>query len=86
MKLILWTLLFVMACATDQLEVKPDLDPGNSVGVDIKSCFSQAALDSKWGLGVPQIWNMLNGCKETNDGKEEEQTEEEADQEGVLAT
>lgn len=76
--------LLALGCATDQLEVTPDLDPGNSVGVDIKSCFSDEAVATKWALGIPALWNALNGCKGEDDG--EETREEEADQEGVLVT
>lgn len=50
-------------CATDSLEINPDLKPGQSVGVDIKSCFSEKSTDSKWGLGIPKLWNAINGCK-----------------------
>ena len=56
-------LAVTLGCATDQLEVDPDIDPGNSVGVKVKSCFSDKALESPWGLGVPKLWNAINGCE-----------------------
>ena len=54
--------LSVLGCATDQLEVNPDLKPGDSVGVRVKSCFDDKALENRWGLGIPSLWNALNGC------------------------
>lgn len=50
-------------CATDSLDINPDLKPGQSVGLDIKSCFNEKSTDSKWGLGIPKLWNAINGCE-----------------------
>jgi len=54
--------LIFVGCATTDLEITPEITPGEGVTVTAKSCFSQAALDSPWGVGIPTIWNQINGC------------------------
>ena len=54
--------LIFSSCATDDLEVKPEIIPGEGIQVTAKLCFSQEAVKSQWGLGIPKIWNQINGC------------------------
>lgn len=68
---------FMLGCATGQLEVNPDLKPGESVGIDVKACFSDEAVNS-WGKFFTGTWNKLFGClppAEEDDGETEGSTE-----------
>jgi len=61
--ILLATPLLALSCATQQLEIDPNLTPGEGVGLQVKSCFSADAVKSKYGFGIPGLWNSMNGCK-----------------------